>query len=171
MAAPNAPLTLFSVQCAVCIIQCAGVTLWFPSVAVHREEDLLDLAPFLADNSRLGERIVITESARMIHQSSLPSLPSHPSLPSPPIHFSLLSSPLYLSFPSPPLHLSLPLPSLSPLTTPLPLPSLSPLTTPLPHMPDAGCQIILTKELDGLVLRLPRATRNFYVDGHTPQAH
>ena len=159
MAAPNAPLTLFSVQCAVCIIQCAGVTLWFPSVAVRREEDLLDLAPFLADNSRLGETIAITESARMMHQSSLPSLPSHPSLPSPPIHFSLLSSPLYLSFPSPPLHLS------------LPLPSLSPLTTPLPHMPDAGCQIILTKELDGLVLRLPRATRNFYVDGHTPQAH
>ncbi|XP_029677498.1 adrenodoxin-like protein, mitochondrial isoform X1 [Formica exsecta] len=31
-----------------------------------------------------------------------------------------------------------------------------------------GCQIILTKELDGIELKLPKATRNFYVDGHTP---
>ena len=28
----SAPLTLFSVQCAVCIIQCSGVTPWFASV-------------------------------------------------------------------------------------------------------------------------------------------
>ncbi|XP_071863096.1 adrenodoxin-like protein 1, mitochondrial Ferredoxin 1 [Bombus fervidus] len=34
-----------------------------------------------------------------------------------------------------------------------------------------GCQIILTKELDGIELELPQATRNFYVDGHTPAAH
>lgn len=34
-----------------------------------------------------------------------------------------------------------------------------------------GCQIILTKELDGMVLELPQATRNFYVDGHTPAPH
>lgn len=34
-----------------------------------------------------------------------------------------------------------------------------------------GCQIILTKELEGLELELPRATRNFYVDGHTPTPH
>lgn len=34
-----------------------------------------------------------------------------------------------------------------------------------------GCQIILTKELDGIVLELPKATRNFYVDGHTPRPH
>ncbi|KAF7401594.1 hypothetical protein HZH68_007414 [Vespula germanica] len=34
-----------------------------------------------------------------------------------------------------------------------------------------GCQIILTKELDGIVLELPKATRNFYVDGHTPAPH
>lgn len=34
-----------------------------------------------------------------------------------------------------------------------------------------GCQIILTPELDGIVLRLPRATKNFYVDGHVPQPH
>lgn len=34
-----------------------------------------------------------------------------------------------------------------------------------------GCQIILTKELDGLELELPKATRNFYVDGHTPTPH
>ncbi|EFN81565.1 Adrenodoxin-like protein, mitochondrial, partial [Harpegnathos saltator] len=34
-----------------------------------------------------------------------------------------------------------------------------------------GCQIILTKELDGIQLELPKATRNFYVDGHTPTSH
>lgn len=34
-----------------------------------------------------------------------------------------------------------------------------------------GCQIILTKELDGITLALPQATRNFYVDGHVPKPH
>lgn len=34
-----------------------------------------------------------------------------------------------------------------------------------------GCQIILTKEMDGIELRLPKATRNFYVDGHKPTPH
>ncbi|KAF6208827.1 hypothetical protein GE061_014568 [Apolygus lucorum] len=34
-----------------------------------------------------------------------------------------------------------------------------------------GCQIILTKELDGIELTLPKATRNFYVDGHKPKPH
>ncbi|KAK7101329.1 adrenodoxin-like protein 1, mitochondrial [Littorina saxatilis] len=34
-----------------------------------------------------------------------------------------------------------------------------------------SCQIILTKELDGLEVTLPTATRNFYVDGHVPEPH
>ncbi|XP_058458152.1 adrenodoxin-like protein 1, mitochondrial isoform X2 [Malaya genurostris] len=34
-----------------------------------------------------------------------------------------------------------------------------------------GCQIVLTKELDGMELQLPQATRNFYVDGHKPKPH
>ncbi|VDI03249.1 Hypothetical predicted protein [Mytilus galloprovincialis] len=34
-----------------------------------------------------------------------------------------------------------------------------------------GCQIILSKELEGLEVTLPQATRNFYVDGHVPQPH
>ncbi|CAG5123243.1 unnamed protein product [Candidula unifasciata] len=34
-----------------------------------------------------------------------------------------------------------------------------------------GCQIILRKELDGIEVTLPKATRNFYVDGHVPQPH
>ncbi|KAL1500950.1 hypothetical protein ABEB36_006363 [Hypothenemus hampei] len=34
-----------------------------------------------------------------------------------------------------------------------------------------GCQIILTKDLDGLEVELPKATRNFYVDGHVPKPH
>ncbi|XP_053952713.1 adrenodoxin-like protein 1, mitochondrial [Anastrepha ludens] len=34
-----------------------------------------------------------------------------------------------------------------------------------------GCQIILTKEMNGMQLQLPSATRNFYVDGHKPKPH
>ncbi|XP_055349419.1 adrenodoxin-like protein 1, mitochondrial [Paramacrobiotus metropolitanus] len=34
-----------------------------------------------------------------------------------------------------------------------------------------GCQIKLTKELEGMELTLPAATRNFYVDGHVPAPH
>lgn len=34
-----------------------------------------------------------------------------------------------------------------------------------------GCQIILTKEMDGMELKLPKATRNFYVDGFKPAPH
>ncbi|EEC03141.1 ferredoxin, putative [Ixodes scapularis] len=34
-----------------------------------------------------------------------------------------------------------------------------------------GCQIILTKDMEGLEVTLPLATRNFYVDGHVPQPH
>lgn len=34
-----------------------------------------------------------------------------------------------------------------------------------------GCQIILTKEMEGMELTLPAITRNFYVDGHTPTPH
>ncbi|MGH0168018.1 UNVERIFIED_CONTAM: hypothetical protein FKN15_015792, partial [Acipenser sinensis] len=34
-----------------------------------------------------------------------------------------------------------------------------------------GCQIILTPELEGMELTLPKITRNFYVDGHTPKPH
>uniref|UniRef100_A0A1A9W4C0 2Fe-2S ferredoxin-type domain-containing protein n=1 Tax=Glossina brevipalpis TaxID=37001 RepID=A0A1A9W4C0_9MUSC len=34
-----------------------------------------------------------------------------------------------------------------------------------------GCQIILNKDMDGIELELPKATRNFYVDGHKPKPH
>ncbi|KAJ8678902.1 hypothetical protein QAD02_014689 [Eretmocerus hayati] len=34
-----------------------------------------------------------------------------------------------------------------------------------------GCQIILTKKLEGMELQLPQITRNFYVDGHKPAPH
>lgn len=34
-----------------------------------------------------------------------------------------------------------------------------------------GCQIVLTKDLEGMEVTLPQATRNFYVDGHVPQPH
>ncbi|CAL9700364.1 unnamed protein product [Knipowitschia caucasica] len=34
-----------------------------------------------------------------------------------------------------------------------------------------GCQIIITPDLDGMELTLPKITRNFYVDGHVPKPH
>ena len=34
-----------------------------------------------------------------------------------------------------------------------------------------GCQLRLEEEHDGLVVELPAATRNFYVDGHVPKPH
>jgi ferredoxin-2, mitochondrial len=34
-----------------------------------------------------------------------------------------------------------------------------------------GCQVKLTEEMDGVEVRIPQATRNFYVDGHVPQPH
>ncbi|CAL8274397.1 unnamed protein product [Gadus morhua 'NCC'] len=34
-----------------------------------------------------------------------------------------------------------------------------------------GCQIILTLEMEGIELTLPKVTRNFYVDGHVPKPH
>eukprot|EP00912_Choanoflagellata_sp_UC4_P000807 UC4_evm5s506 len=38
----------------------------------------------------------------------------------------------------------------------------------LQHNSRLGCQIILKPELEGMVLTLPKITRNFYVDGHEP---
>lgn len=34
-----------------------------------------------------------------------------------------------------------------------------------------GCQITVTKELEGVEFEMPKATRNFYVDGHVPKPH
>jgi ferredoxin len=34
-----------------------------------------------------------------------------------------------------------------------------------------GCQVILEKKHDGMLVEIPRATRNFYVDGHKPKPH
>ena len=34
-----------------------------------------------------------------------------------------------------------------------------------------GCQIILSKELEGMEVTLPAYSRNYYVDGHVPEPH
>lgn len=34
-----------------------------------------------------------------------------------------------------------------------------------------GCQVIVTEAMDQAIVKLPAATRNFYVDGHVPQPH
>lgn len=34
-----------------------------------------------------------------------------------------------------------------------------------------GCQVIASKEIDGISVRIPGATRNFAVDGHVPKPH
>jgi hypothetical protein len=39
------------------------------------------------------------------------------------------------------------------------------------HASYTGCQIVLSKKLEGMELMLPQFTRNFYVDGHVPKPH
>jgi len=34
-----------------------------------------------------------------------------------------------------------------------------------------GCQVELTHAQDGMKIKLPTATRNFYIDGHVPKPH
>lgn len=34
-----------------------------------------------------------------------------------------------------------------------------------------GCQIEVTEDIEGAIINLPAATRNFYVDGHVPVGH
>jgi len=34
-----------------------------------------------------------------------------------------------------------------------------------------GCQVKVTRSMEGTKVRLPKATRNFYVDGHKPKPH
>eukprot|EP01130_Rhizamoeba_saxonica_P008788 TRINITY_DN355_c0_g1_i1.p1 TRINITY_DN355_c0_g1~~TRINITY_DN355_c0_g1_i1.p1 ORF type:complete len:177 (-),score=24.60 TRINITY_DN355_c0_g1_i1:94-624(-) len=34
-----------------------------------------------------------------------------------------------------------------------------------------GCQVYMSKELDGITVKLPQATRNMAVDGYTPHHH
>ncbi|TYZ59319.1 hypothetical protein PybrP1_001198 [[Pythium] brassicae (nom. inval.)] len=34
-----------------------------------------------------------------------------------------------------------------------------------------GCQVIVDKSFEGTTVTLPKATRNFYVDGHVPKPH
>ncbi|CAB9510742.1 Ferredoxin-2, mitochondrial [Seminavis robusta] len=34
-----------------------------------------------------------------------------------------------------------------------------------------GCQIMVSEEMDGIQFEMPKATRNFYVDGHVPKPH
>ena len=34
-----------------------------------------------------------------------------------------------------------------------------------------GCQIFLDKNIENAKIKLPRATRNLYVDGHVPKPH
>ena len=34
-----------------------------------------------------------------------------------------------------------------------------------------GCQVKVREDMNEMVVRVPTATRNFYVDGHVPQPH
>ena len=34
-----------------------------------------------------------------------------------------------------------------------------------------GCQVKVTEQFEGIEVKLPKATRNFYVDGHKPKPH
>jgi hypothetical protein len=39
------------------------------------------------------------------------------------------------------------------------------------HSSRLGCQVVVTKEMDGIRVTLPPATRNMAVDGFVPQPH
>ena len=41
----------------------------------------------------------------------------------------------------------------------------------LTHTSRLGCQITVKEDMEGAVFALPKATRNFYVDGHKPTPH
>jgi ferredoxin len=41
----------------------------------------------------------------------------------------------------------------------------------LTHTSRLGCQIAIGEGMEGCVITLPKATRNFYVDGHKPKPH
>lgn len=41
----------------------------------------------------------------------------------------------------------------------------------LTHTSRLGCQITVKENMDGSVFTMPKATRNFYVDGHKPTPH
>ena len=34
-----------------------------------------------------------------------------------------------------------------------------------------GCQVVVEEAMEGMEIKLPSATRNFYVDGHVPVPH
>ncbi|KAL7688990.1 putative adrenodoxin, Beta-grasp domain superfamily, 2Fe-2S ferredoxin-like superfamily [Plasmopara halstedii] len=34
-----------------------------------------------------------------------------------------------------------------------------------------GCQVVVQEKFEGTIVTLPKATRNFYVDGHVPKPH
>lgn len=41
----------------------------------------------------------------------------------------------------------------------------------LTHTSRLGCQVMVTEAMEGMKVKLPSATRNFYVDGHVPKPH
>ena len=41
----------------------------------------------------------------------------------------------------------------------------------LTHTSRLGCQVLLTKQFEDTVIKIPAATKNLYVDGHKPQPH
>lgn len=96
-----------SLACTTCHVYVDSDSLDKLPASDEKEDDLLDMAPFLKENSRLGNITHIYFARNTVTSSKLIT----------------------------------------------------------------GCQIILTKDLEGLELMLPQATRNFYVDGHTPKPH
>ena len=41
----------------------------------------------------------------------------------------------------------------------------------LTHTSRLGCQVLVQRKHEGITVQLPKATRNFYVDGHVPKPH
>ena len=144
-----------------------------------REEDLLDLAPFLAENSRLGKFMWDAYNLNLIPRPFLVPVFDHLQYAKTKTVFAYckwsktwagegLGTRLYnltLIF----LDGSLSLATANRSYTCIHYTCRACLPWSLSSL--SGCQIILTKEMDGIELVLPKATRNFYVDGHVPQPH
>eukprot|EP00042_Codosiga_hollandica_P028908 m.155545 g.155545 ORF g.155545 m.155545 type:complete len:160 (-) comp52913_c0_seq1:2733-3212(-) len=96
-----------------------------------REEDMLDLAALLKDNSRLGSSTFSFSAALLLLFLFAPTQA-----------LSRLAATAHLTR------------------------SLRVFVLLL-----KGCQIVLTKDLEGMTLTLPAITRNFYVDNHVPKPH
>eukprot|EP00042_Codosiga_hollandica_P028912 m.155568 g.155568 ORF g.155568 m.155568 type:complete len:182 (-) comp52913_c0_seq3:2733-3278(-) len=120
-----------SLACSTCHVYVDDDSLAKLPEPTDKEEDMLDLAALLKDNSRLGSSTFSFSAALLLLFLFAPTQA-----------LSRLAATAHLTR------------------------SLRVFVLLL-----KGCQIVLTKDLEGMTLTLPAITRNFYVDNHVPKPH